>query len=332
MFKKILPLIATMFLTSCAIITNTKKEKIFIRADRDSTFVCLNYDTSTIYQLPATIILPRSRRDITVIAINDTLQRKVIIPSRRSGKSIVGNLWLWPLIILDTKSIKSYTYQKHTTVSFDNAPYPYLSSKNWLDPEKNLIRFKLGLPILNLQKREIAGEDLNIASYPGFSIGTEYYFTKKHSINVDVLRFVNYQATKYKTPDRKTHYSYHSTFGLDLQFGSDYKRFHFDTGISYSKTLIYYQDNNTSFGTFQNPKTSYKPRYEYENINLALSAYWRMSGEVNVGMNYYPSMISTVNGESNSKYSHLISFEVIYAPDIFRPSKYTVRKNGNKTI
>jgi hypothetical protein len=334
MFKKIVPFLAILLLSSCATLTNTKKDKMFVYADKDSTFICINYDTSQIYQLPVKLVLPRSEKDITLIVINDTLQRKLYLPSIFSGKAVFGNIYpFWPLgFMFDTSSPKAYAYPKHTTVLFDDTDYPYIGSKKWINPEKNLVRIKVGFPAGNLQNRTIEGKQKNIFSYHAISFGAEYYFSKKYSLNFGISKFVNSTASKFKTEEGFRRPIYHSTFGTDIQIGTDIKRFHIAAGIQYCKLLVYYQDQKTYFDEFNNPNQLYEPRYRIKYFGPALSTYYRISHELNIAANYYGSLISSTNGSSKSEYGHILSFEISYTPDIFRPSKRKINSNTTKKI
>lgn len=333
MLNKFILLLVVLTFTSCATLTNTKNDKMFVYADRDSTFICVNYDTSQIYQLPAKIVLPRSEKDITLIAINDTVQRKVYLTSGYSGKTIFGNLMtgLWPFfIILDASNPKAYAYPKYTTILFDDTPYPFIGTKNWINPEKNLVRFKLGFPAGNIQSRTIAGEKLKLLSYHSASMGVEYYFSNKFSIDFSSTLFKDHRATYFTGDDGFRHPTYHVTTTTNLQIGTDIKRFHVASGFSYSKLLVYYQTKRTFFDPYNNPNELYDPIYRIKYFGPSISTYFRLSSEFNIAANYYASLISKTNGSKQSEYGHILSLEILYTPDIFRPSKVKSKKNGNK--
>jgi hypothetical protein len=265
-------------------------------------------------------VFPRSEKDITLIVLNDTVQRKLYLESSLSGKTLIGNIWpFWPLgVALDMSSPKAYAYPKHTKILFDETAYPYIGSKNWIESEKNLVQFKIGLPLGNIQTRVLDGKKTQLTSFEAFSIGGSYYFSTKQALNIGFTKLVNREATYYYAEDNRYRYTQHSTLGSEILFSTEIKRFHVAAGLHYSNLRIYLLD-----------RKSHDPKYKIQYIGPAINGYFRLSQEVNLGMNYYPSLISTSSGTWRSEYGHILSFELFYTPDIFRPSKIQARRNGN---
>jgi hypothetical protein len=79
---------------------------------------------------------------------------------------------------------------------------------------------------------------------------------------------------------------YQRSFAIygDIQFGSDYKRLHFDFGLLYTKTMHYERETVELFPEYIDTLKYSKTQ---NNMGFAFSTYYRISNGFNLGLNYY---------------------------------------------
>jgi uncharacterized protein affecting Mg2+/Co2+ transport len=301
----ILIIIAFGFLyNSCATLIHNKIVDVNVHSEIDSLKISINNDTSIWYYTPTRIYVERSEKDLFITAQKDSIQQSIRVNSKLSTAFWLGNMFSGAGVIgyaIDLTNPKRYKYPSNITIDFD-------SGKNyttWVKPERHLLSFKISIPEGNhlyLNKGHGYG---NTFGFLGISGGFEYYFLDKYCLNLDVGVLTDFlipvpASVHYEGTYQRSYAAYG-----DIQVGSDYKRFHYDLGIQYTRTYHYERETVQLFPQYIDTLRYSKTQ---NNSGIAFSTYYRISNSFNLGINYYPSFIAWDNSQLQSHYSHLLFF------------------------
>lgn len=291
--KKVCFIVSLGFLlNSCATLFHSRNVDVRVYSDTDSVKIYVNDDT-TRYYTPTIVNVERSSKDLLITAFKDSASEHIKIKSRLSTAFWLGSLYPGIGIIgfaIDLTNPKRYTYPSDITIHFNESKnYSTKKYSNWIKPAKNHLSLKLSIPEGNFLYLNKGNEYGNTFGFQGFSGGVEYYFTDKYCINMDIGRLTDLM-TPFSGPE-----DYHgifqrsfATYG-DIQVGSDFRRFHYDLGLQFNRTSHFKIETVELYPNFQDSLISSKFQ---NNFGIALSAYYRISNNFNIGINYYPSFIS----------------------------------------
>lgn len=317
-----LSLLTVFILNSCATLIHQRTVDLKVHSDLDSVKICTNVNTDTWYDTPVRINTIRSKNDLFITAKKDSLQKTFQIKSTLSTAFWLGNLFSGTGIIgyaIDLTNPKRFTYPNYITINFDQANST-LSTRyyKWLAPEKGLLSFKISVPegnYLYLNKGKGYG---NALGFLGISGGVEYYITDRHSLNVDVGTLTDFMLPVPAPVDYMGSYDRSfATYG-DFQLGSDFRRLHYDYGLQFTRTEYYERE---TVELFPNYIDTLKYSVKQNNIGLSLSTYYRISNGFNLGINYYPSILSWGTNKLTTHYSHLLFFELVFRIEAIKPKR-----------
>ena len=179
----------------------------------------------------------------------------------------------------------------------------------WKSPAKNDLVFKISIPEGNffyLNKGDSYG---NAFGFLGLSVGSEYYFSDKYNINVDVGTLTDFIVPFPAPYDVEGSYDRSFAFYGDLQVGTNFHRFHIDAGFQFYKTSYYERETVSLFPDYIDTLKYVKRQ---GNLGLAFSGYFRITRSFNVGINYYPSFIVLDDKRTTTHYGHLLFFEIVF--------------------
>lgn len=321
--KKICFIISlSLLLNSCATLIHKRNVDVRVYSDTDSVKFYVNDDT-TRFCTPTIVNFERSSKDLLITALKDSASEQINIKSRLSTAFWLGNIFSGIGIFgyaIDLKSPKRYTYPSDITIHFNESKsYSTKKYSNWVRPEKNLLSFKLSIPEGNFMYLNKGNGYGNTFGFLGISGGVEYYFTDKYCINMDIGALTDFMIP---VPAPVDYYgSYQRSFATygDIQVGSDFNRFHYDLGLQFNRTSYFKRETAELFPSYVDTLISSKSQ---NNIGIALSAYYRFSNNFNIGINYYPSLISwDEDNVLKAQYTHLLFFELIFRLEAFRQKK-----------
>lgn len=305
--------------SSCATLLHQKAVTVNVHSDTDSVKISVNKDTASWYNTPTRIHVDRSRNDLNIFVRKDTIQKQVNVKSKLSTAFWVGNLFSGIGIIgyaIDLTNPKRFTYPSNITIDFDSNSMSTKKHRTWLTPKKGLLAFKISIPEGNhfyLNKGNGYG---NAFGFLGISGGIEYYFTDKYCINMDLGALTDFMVPFPAPVDYEGSYQRSfATYG-DIQLGSDYKRLHYDFGLQYTRTVHHERETLELYPEYIDTLKYSKTQ---NNMGFALSSYYRISKDFNLGLNYYPSFVVWDKSGFKMHYSHLIFFELNFRIEAFRP-------------
>lgn len=300
-------LITVFFLSSCATLTHQPTVGVKVYSETDSVEICINNDTANWLKTPVWVNVERSKNDLQITARKDTVQKQINVRSKISTAFWLGNMFSGVGVIgyfIDLTNSKMFTYPRNITINLVSNNY-----RTWLTPHNGSLALKISIPEANcfyLNKGYGYGGTFG---YLGISGGIEYYFSDKYSVNMDIGTLTDFAIPIPAPVDYEGSYERSfATYG-DLQLGSDYKRFHYDTGIQYTKTSFYQRETVQLFPEYID---TLKYSMIQNNIGLSVSTYYRISNSFNVGMNYYPSFVVWNDFGVKVHYTHILFFELTF--------------------
>lgn len=306
--------------SSCATLINQRTCDVKVHSDDDSLKICVNNDTTRWLSTPTWIYPERSKNDLLIIAKKDGVQKPIYVRRKLSNEYLFGNLASYGIgYLIDLKNPRRFSYPRNIVIDFNSSDkYAVPKHKNWTNPEKHLLNFKLSIPEGNLFYINKGHGYGNSSGFLGISGGVEYYFTNKYCLNMDVGALTDFIAPFPAPVDYVGGYDQSSAIYGDIQIGRDFNRFHCDLGLQFNRTSYYERETVELFPEYID---SLKYSKFQNNVGLALSAYYRISNGFNIGLNYYPSFFSWDHSKVQTHYGHLLFFELIFKFEAFRPGK-----------
>ena len=174
---------------------------------------------------------------------------------------------------------------------------------------RHTLAFKVSIPEGNFLRLNKGHEYGNEFGFLGISVGAEYYFNNKYNVNLDVGTLTDFMLPFPAPVDQMGNYDRSFAFYTDLQIGRDLRRFHIDAGLQYHRTAYYEMEQLQLFPVF---KDTLKHSKQQGNLGLAISTYYRFTRTLNLGVNYYPSIVAFDNGNAKSHYGHLLFLELVF--------------------
>jgi hypothetical protein len=306
---------ASLFLTSCATILKKKDYNLRVTSNVRNAKVKV-YDS--LYNLPNNIKIVRSKEDLKLTLISDTLNMDYTVKSSPNPTFLYLNLLgiqLSPVFYaIDFTNQKRFYYGNNVylntndTIRIIQPPV----RKFWNEyfgktypKDKDDINLTLSIPYLNGFNFEPNGIGTKVnTGFWGISTGLEYFYKDDKYVS---LKFV--AATDFFVPipaaitlddvreDLSTTY---------IELTDNYKlgRLNLGYGINYSV-------NNYRFIDQTNPDENIKFRRKNQSFGLTVNTYFQFGKSFFAGVAYRPTFIR-INPTTDIKYEHLISVDFAF--------------------
>jgi hypothetical protein len=314
-------LLIALLLSSCATIVNSPTTRINIHSNTDDVEVSINNDTFVWHTLPASVEVLRSRDNLFITARTDTAEKQIEVRRGISTAFWLGNMFSGAGIIgygIDLTNSKRFTYPQTIFIDFNDEQkfYSKRSLNTWLQPEKNLFNIKISIPYGNhfyLNRGSGFGGSFGFFLISG---GFEYYFSDRYNLSMNFGALTDFPIP---VPVSFHPENYSRSFAnyMSAQIGSDFRRFHYDLGLQFNRTSYYEIETLEVFPVFRD---TVKYDLKQTNFGFALSTYYRVSRNFNLGLNYYPSFL-VLGSNPKFEYSHLLFFELSFRIEAYRPRK-----------
>ena len=292
-------------LTSCATLVNRRSQEITINTTEPSKII-LNKDTTWTVKNRAKLSLIRGRDPVEIIAITDSLTKKLKIKSRTSFEYYVNGFMLYPGLIIDLLTPKRFAYPSSIYL---NSADTIGKFKRYKSPEKGDLYFNVSLAPANAfkLKPDYEGWKRNTGIL-GFSAGLDYYYGATQFFNVsgrmafDVVYPVH-DSRLYRGEGEEM-----ISILLSATNNHMIGRFSLGYGLSYGMNSWEFFDSNR----FEGPLNTRSP-IKRTNISLgfAFSAYYLIINDFNIGMFYQPTFLR-FNAINKFQYEHIISFDLLF--------------------
>lgn len=327
MTKNTLLILLIFSLSSCATIFNKKTQTLSVSTNSIDATAKIN---DSIYKLPAKVIVKRSRKELPIELVSDSLIKKYTLTPSVNGKFVFGNLLFFQLFpaayITDFTNQKRFYYQDNvfldtqdsvriikTDLSKAFSGFKHHFTKKY-PTKKGQINFVLALPYVNTFHFEPSGENyVNKTGFLGFSSGIEYFYTDKRYFSANFRAVTNFDLPFPAPLDQFGEYERLNSFSFGFTHNHKIKRFSVGYGLNYSKNVWYKHYDKY----FVEPGDKTGITKTNKTLGATLNGYYQISSFFHIGLNYNQSFIN-MGKSSESKPENVISLDFVFK---FSPNK-----------
>lgn len=315
--KKIIALFIAFCCTSCTSLLLKNKYDMNIDAD----FECQVKVHDSVYNLPAKVSVTRSKQNLELEVISDSLQRNYTVKPITNRYFILNSYNLLGYFI-DLTNPRRFYYgnsvflQKSDTTtllkakSFKNITQSSNTSKSF-QPDKHPgeLLLNVSLPMVNTFQIESYGLGTHKNSgFLGIGLGLDYFYKTNRYIGVHASVAIDYMVP---FPAPITYDSEHEHFSastISVTDNFNFNRFTFGYGIHYSIFNWNYhtEEYDTNDGFYL-----YTEDISFKNKAFGLQALvgYRLTNSLQIGLNYKPTFF-TIEPKSSLDYQHVLTFDL----------------------
>ena len=306
-------------MTSCATLINKQEYPLEIISNAKDSKIQLKDST---YELPTKILIRRSKSDLVLTLLSDTIKREFVVKSSPNGPFLYGNL-LWaefcPIAyLIDFSNSKRFYYGKSVYLNVNNVDSVIIPkiSKSFIDYRSKLYPSKTGqinlvfsIPYANSFYLQPPLESTKSnTGFWGSSVGIEYYYKDNKYINLSANIASDFFAPVIGAIDIWGEYDLMSTSYVSFTNNYKYNRFTIGYGINYSTNTW---DHKFYSGYDDSPPLRDPVKRVSESIGITLNGYHQISKYFFVGVIYRPTLLR-INPNVEFRYEHLISLDFAF--------------------
>ena len=321
----LLIIIIFLSLASCATIFTKRTYEMEIKS-YSNTKIKIN---DSIYDLPAKVNVKRSKNDLLITLISDTLNKTYTLKPSISPKYLYGNLSFVHFApvgyLIDLTNEKRFYYgishylnisdsitKLNTPIrkTFNNAKSDisnYFTKK--YETNKGQINLFVSIPWINNFNFKPNGESQkNSSGFLGLSTGIEYYHSENKFLSLNASAVMDFIAPVPAPYSYEGEAEFFNSLSIALTENHKFNRFTLGYGVNYSKNN--WRIENTEYD--ENIPNSKKPisKSNY-GIGLIGNGYFRVTENFFIGLNYKPTLYN-VNPLNKFQYEHVISFDLAW--------------------
>ena len=314
--KNILFLIPIVFFSSCATLVLRKDYDVKVTTDVPNAKAEI---LDSIYNLPAEFRIQRSKHDLEIKLIGDSVEKEYLVKASPNGAFLYGNL-LWMQVspatyLIDFTNQKRFYYGKSIFLNSSDTLKvirPKIS-KGYYDywtksfpTNKRQINFTYSLPWVNSFYLQPSQETAKAnTGFWGISAGLEYYYKENKflSLNGSAVMdfFIPFPAAVDFSGEVENMYSVYTSLTDNYRF----RRFTVGYGLNFSKNTwkLVYHDR------FDPPPATREPATKSSNsLGFTIDGYHQIGKRFHIGLIYRPTLLN-VYPDIDFKYEHLISLD-----------------------
>ncbi|WP_294821773.1 hypothetical protein [uncultured Flavobacterium sp.] len=318
MLKKLFALAVALCLTSCATIFNRKEYKLKVFSYDADIKAEIN---DSIYSLPAVVKVKRSKKDLKVTLITDSIRKGFTVKASPNAQLIYGNFLFsigYPgAFAIDMTTQKRFTYGKRIRLDKDATDSiiepPILKSWNdFFDKEyttpKNTWAFTVSIPYANQFYQQPRNENAKSGfGFFGIAAGLEYYYKNDRFAKISVAAPIDFDLPFPPPLDKFD--SYEVMRASNFSFTNNHKLNRLSLGYGLNYTIHTWQVVNSDW---EFPSNDEEPRKKQSHsFGLTANTYFQFSDHWSVGLVYSPTFYNTFP-ESGFSYQHTISLDFQY--------------------
>jgi hypothetical protein len=304
-------------LTSCA--TTVTRKTYNLKVSSNTTGDKIELDKK-VYALPTVVNVKRSKTDLQIKLISDTVVSAYTVRSSPNPAFTYGNL-LWMQVcpaayLIDLTNQKRFYYGK--SIYLDNndslriiTPRIRKGFENYFSQKyskrKGQLNLALSLPHINsfYLKPEGEGDKINTGFW-GLSIGLEYFYKDDRYINLSANAVSDFFVPVPAAVDISGEYELMTSTYFSLTNNYKVNRFHFGYGINYSRNTWDFR----FYDRFGPPPPTRDPiKKSSASIGLTLNGYYQITKSFLIGLIYRPTFIR-ISPTTELKYEHLFSLDI----------------------
>ena len=159
----------------------------------------------------------------------------------------------------------------------------------------------------------------------GVGVGIDYYFKNNFYFNSDIFFLGNITGNEYSYIYSTKNIINSTVSTIDFQLGNEYKKLKYEGGIQFNQTVceIEYSKSNT----FIEMEKSYLTQNKF---GFALSAYYNLSNNINIGLSSYPSIMVFEDNVLSGNFSNIVFLELLFNIEAFSPRLKTIPQKFRK--
>ncbi len=314
--RNILFLIPIIFFSSCATIILKKDYTIKVTTDMPNAKAEI-FDS--IYSLPAEFSIKRSKDDLNIKLLSDSLERQYIVKASPNSVFLYANLICYPLIPamygVDFTNQKRFYYGRNIVLNtYDTTRvirprilkgyYDYWTKS--YPTSKGQINLVCSTPYVNSFYLQPTQETSKLnTGFWGVSAGLEYYYKKNKYLSLSGSAVMDYFVPFPAAVDLSGVFEKMYSVYASLTDNYKFRRFTLGYGMSFSKNtwrLMYYD-------RFDPPPPSREPLAKISNsLGFTIDGYHQVGKRFFVGLIYRPTVLN-VYPKVDLKYEHLVSLD-----------------------
>ena len=318
MIKKLFALAAVLCLTSCATIFNRKEYKMKVFSYDPNMKAEIN---DSVYSLPAYVKVKRSKEDLKVTLITDSIRKGFTVKASPNRELIYGNFLFsigYPgAFAIDMTSPKRFYYGRKLRLDKDATDSiiepPILRSwndfleKGYTTP-KNTWAFTASIPYANHFHQQPRNEGKkNRVGFFGIALGLEYYYKNDRFVKISAAAPIDFDLPFPAPLDKFDSYETMRASSFSLTNNHKFNRLSFGYGLNY--TIHTWQVVNSGW---EFPSNDEEPRKKQSHsFGLTTNTYLQFSDHWSVGLVYSPTFYNTFP-KSGFSYQHVISLDILY--------------------
>ena len=327
--KKLITILVLLplLLSSCATVINKKQQKLDVFADKKGAKATINDST---YTLPATVKVTRSKEDLKVTLITDSITKNYIVKASPNASFIYGNLmWMQasPLAYLaDFNSPKRFYYGHKIMLSDSdtvNVIVPrlargYINYFNKRYPtKKGQVNVTGGIPFANLFYFTPSNEELqNMSGFFGVTVGLEYFYKENKFLKLSGSYALDHEVPIPVGIDYDD--AHQRVRAANITLTDNYKLNRFTVGYGLNYAMYTWQLINDDYPVALTPDSvtdsnDLRPPMEKNShaFGLSLNTYHQITKGLFAGIIYNPTLLTTYPN-TKWEYGHVVSLEIIY--------------------
>jgi len=312
--QRYLLIFISICLTSCATLINRRTYDLRVISKASNAKVQI--DDST-YRLPARVKVKRSKNDLHIKFISDTITRNKIIKPSPNYAFFYGNLvWLYfspAAYLIDFTNQKRFYYGRTLDLKLNDTStiirpsflkrYFNYFHKNFPNNEGQ-ITLKLSLPWINSFMLHPKNETYKQGNgFMGVGAGLEYYYKENKYISLTANAVIDLFTPVPAAVDYEGNYEIMSSIYFNLMNNIISKRFSFGYGINYSKNTWDLRQGKFATSSMRDPVSR-----NSQSFGIAISGYHQLRKHLFIGLTFRPSFLD-IKPNLEFKYQHLISID-----------------------
>lgn len=314
--RTILYLMLIFLFSSCATLITRKDYSIKVSTDLQNARAEI---LDSIYSLPANFKIKRSKEDLKIKLIGDSLKKNYVVKASPNSAFLYGNLIAYPIFPamygVDFTNQKRFYYGKSIFLNssattetirpkISKGYYDYWS-RNY-PTNKGQINFTYSFPWVNSFYLHPSQETPKInTGFWGISAGFEYFYRGDKYISLTGSAvmdfFIPFPAAVDFSGEVETMYSVYTSLTDNYKF----RRFTIGYGANFSKNTwrIVYHDRFEPLPPTREPATKTS-----NSVGFTLDGYHQVGKRFYIGLIYRPTILN-VYPDIDFKYEHLISLD-----------------------
>lgn len=318
----ILFVVIIVFLPSCATLALKSNYNIHFQSSAENAKLQVS---NKIYHLPADVNVIRSKEDLKVTLLTDTLQKDFVLKSGKSLSFMYGNLFLLfyaPVGYgVDMFSEKRFDYgydifldplSNDSIIRKATGPESFRSyfSKEY-QTNKGQVNLLFSLPWVNSFYMQPKFEKPRFnTGFWGISLGTEYFYKENKFIALTSGAVMDFFLSFPAAVDLSGEHELMSSVYVNLTNNHKTRRFTYGYGINYSKNrwMYSYTDWGDPPPPTRDPETVIRTNH---SVGLTLTGYHQFGKRFFMGLIYRPTFFQ-IHPDVKFHYEHLISLDFVW--------------------